>query len=219
MKKSFLFVLIFAVIIVFGFTAYNKLNPVNKADAESIKQVALKDFKEKTQKINNKKATYIIEINGTKYTNKEFEKFKARRDLAQIEDNKPALSEKQAKHEFIKRKALLDEAKKNKLYTTKEEASEYANHVREILENSTKPGDQQVREEIKNFREALGLTEDQYWNDYAIPMYQEDLTIVKLKKSFFNSMKWKHQPYNTVLKEWENYTEKKATTASVKELQ
>lgn len=200
-------------------------NHTEKVDAASNQQEPFHQFTKENQKINSEKTRDFIQINGNTYKNTEFDKFKARKQLFQKLKNQQqpkaqarTLSDNQIRQQFVERKALLDAAKTQHVQVSKTEAKAYAEKVRKALNQSNDPDTQQVKSYNEDVRKSLGLSEDEYWNDFAVPMYQELLSIGKLKQQFFHSAEWKNKDYNTVQKAWNQYTEQLTKQASVKML-
>lgn len=103
--------------------------------------------------------------------------------------------------------ALL--AKKYGVYPTEDEVKSYINQIRNSVSQSDNPGI------ITFFTNNLGITEDQYWNKWAVPLYTQDLINIKLGEVLAEKVTQKagesKADYEKRVKE--NYTEVKESAS------
>ena len=138
--------------------------------------------------------------------------------MIQRNNGQQVLSDEQIKAEFIKEAVSEQEADKQKLNVTEDEAKRFADEMKQAVAEAQ---DSQTQQFLKDYIAALGITEDEYWNQYAIPAYQQALKIGKLKQKIFDAEKVKNASISdSELNEvWEKQQQKLVTEANIESLQ
>lgn len=197
----------------------------NKHDSSHIKAASEKPnsntfvlFKQEHGKAQKEVKKPFIKINKKEFSNKDYDQFKAIKNVIQRSNGNQLLSENKVKHEFIKENALLDEAGKQNLTVTKQDAEDFAKKTREQFDKL--PSDNPTRQVIEDYIAALGISEDEYWTQIAVPTYEKALTIGKLKNKVFNNerMKNKNVSLDQLNTAWEKYQEEVTNKADVETL-
>ncbi|XRG78665.1 hypothetical protein V5E38_23500 [Rossellomorea sp. GAMAL-10_SWC] len=159
----------------------------------------------------------ILMINKKTYSNKEFSAFKESKNLVQRNNGKQALSDAKIKEDFIKESVLEQEAEKQNINVTTAEAKAFADQMKQAVAQSQDPNTKQF---LTDYISALGISEDEYWNNYATPAYQKALKIGKLKGNFFKQEKAKNANLSDVdlNSAWEKQQEKLVKESTVESL-
>lgn len=133
-------------------------------------------MKEKAQystflKSTNDASTVVATVDGNPITKNDVDNAKLFR-----QDN---LSDKEMIDRLIKNKLLKEEAPKLGVNVTLEEAKEEALRQKNIIESNSSEEDKQ---KISDIIAGLGITPEQYWNEYVPMEYQKIMTIGNVKK-------------------------------------
>lgn len=116
-------------------------------------------------------SSVIVKVNGADITRKDFETAKSYR-----QDNLP---DEEILMILIKNQLLKEEAERLNITVPLEDAREEAQNQKSNYETL---GTEKDKDELDSVIKALGLTSDQYWNEYAPSKYQELMIIAKTKK-------------------------------------
>lgn len=160
----------------------------------------------------------FLKINKKAYSNKDYLGFKESKNVIQRNNGQQVLSDEKIKDEFIKEAVLEQEANRKNLEATTDEAKALADQMKQAVAESKDPQTQQF---LKDYISALGITEDEYWSQYAIPAYQKALKIGKLKQNFYKEEKAKNADISEseLSEAWEKYQQKLVTEANIESLQ
>lgn len=110
-----------------------------------------------------------------------------------------AKAKKEAVNKIIEDTLLYNEAKKRKLTISKDEAVAFAKLQKEQLdkvENSD-----EVKKAIKNLIKGLGITEEEYWDNYVVEGYMKYNSIGKLRAEILKDV----HDINEQEKKWAAY--------------
>ena len=93
-------------------------------------------------------------------------------------------SEKEAVEKAIDEELLLDKAKELKINVSNKEAKAEAKKQRDLYEDMLKKADNkdEIKTTFNDLMKKLGLTEEEYWNSYAVQGYKNALTIGKARE-------------------------------------
>ncbi|WP_160032164.1 hypothetical protein [Paenibacillus sp. An7] len=114
----------------------------------------------------------LVEIGDTKVTNVELANLKANK----LVEANPVIDESTLLKEIVVDKLFLELADDEGVTATFEDGKKEAERMRALLATQSK----EVQDTQKNFIELRGLTEEEYWNEYAPSEYQEQLTLQNL---------------------------------------
>lgn len=193
-------------------------SPKVKAAKEFLDQNAYLYLKQEHQKINNNPVKPFVKINNKVFSNKEFDQFKESRNVIELNNGKQLLSDEQIKNEFIQNALLEEEAEKQNIVVTKNEAEAFAKQMRQVLQQSS---DEYAKQLLQDYLSALGISEEEYWSQYAVPAYEKALKIGKLKAKFFEEQKAKDKnaTFDDLNTAWEKYQQNLAHKAKVEFVQ
>ncbi|MGD9679354.1 MAG: hypothetical protein AB7V16_13515 [Vulcanibacillus sp.] len=118
-------------------------------------------------------------------------------DGLKIEDAK-----ERAMEGLILEVALTQAALNRGIVVTDDEAKKTAQEFRNLLENPTEDTFGINNEAVNKFIEGLGITEEEYWNEFAIDGYKQQLLQFKLRNDVINGI----DPKNAE-KVWEDFME------------
>lgn len=215
-KKVTLGVVFASVIAVAGIIISFEFPSQKQVHAESNKSLAISNLNKATGQLDKLKSRPSLVINKKTYTNNEFAKFKQARDfILQANGQKPSNTEK-LQQEFIKDKVILDEAKKEGLKATSDQATKYAEQVRTQFEANAS---QEAKDAFNAFIKSLGVSTDVYWKEYAVPAYQEILTQANLKEKFLLQNKFDGTNDSYKQDEWNKYQTSLVTKADVTDVE
>lgn len=217
MKKSKKILVASTLIIGLGFSAVFYFSSNTKAD-QTVSQHVFSSLAQEHQNGESKQEKPFLKINNKTYSNKDFLAFKESKNVIQRNNGQQVLSDEQIKAEFIKEAVSEQEADKQKLNVTEDEAKRFADEMKQAVAEAQ---DSQTQQFLKDYIAALGITEDEYWNQYAIPAYQQALKIGKLKQKIFDAEKVKNASISdSELNEvWEKQQQKLVTEANIESLQ
>lgn len=114
----------------------------------------------------------LVEIGDIKVTNVELANLKANK----LVETNPVIDESTLLKEIVVDKLFLELADDEGVTATYEEGKKEAERMRALLAKQSK----EVQDTQKNFIELRGLTEEEYWTEYAPSEYQEQLTLQNL---------------------------------------
>jgi len=201
-----------------GFSSVLHYSSNVKAEKESLNQNAYLYLKLERKKIKEQAVKPFIKIDGKAFTNKEFTEFQISRNIVELSNGNSLLSDEQIKDEFIQNAVLEEEAEKQNIVVDESEAEKFTKHMRQILKQSS---DEYAIQFLQDYLSALGISEDEYWDRYAVLAYKKALKISKLKQQFFNEQKAKTKDINIdeLQKAWEKYQQDLVKKAKVEFIQ
>jgi hypothetical protein len=215
MKKiNFKFVIIVSVGIIAVVTLFTNLNFKSKVSAskDPYQENALRNIKTSNEKISSEIEVPFVKINGVSFSNKDFHRTKmVRKSNLEFNRQQPDDDTKILK-KFIKEKAVLLEADKQGIVVTRKEAEDYAKGARKAVSQS-----EEQKQSIDNIINALGLTEDEYWNEYSVDAYLVLSKVGKLKRIVLDEelARNKDATSQELSAYWNAYQEKLANEAVV----
>lgn len=119
----------------------------------------------------------VAKVNGIEIYEKEILK---RRNIGKLSsDNKK--SNKELILDAAKTQLLLLEAKRRSIAVSEDKAIAYAQKEKEMIYENP-----ETKEALLAYINSLGLTEDEYWNNYTIKEVQKMLTIAELNEQIAN---------------------------------
>ena len=126
--------------------------------------------------VNEEKGDTVAIANGIEIYEKDVEKFRQINDFFNMH-----VSEEEILQQTIRNKLLLKEAEKRNIKIDLAQAKEYAKLERESLEKD--PEQKEIRQA---YIKGLGLTEDEYWDEYTVEEVHRMLTVAELYKEIVN---------------------------------
>lgn len=95
-----------------------------------------------------------------------------------------SFSEKEAVEKAIDKELLLEKAKDLNVNVSEKEAKDEAKKQRDLYDDMVKQADNkdEVKSTLNNLIKTLGITEEEYWNSYAIQAYKNALIIGKTRE-------------------------------------
>lgn len=116
----------------------------------------------------------LASVNGKNITQQQI-------DMARIGST---FSEKEAIEKAIDEELLLEKAKELKINVSDKEAKAESKKQRKLYEDMPKntANKDEVKTTLNNLIEKLGLTQEEYWNSYAVQGYKNALIIGKTKE-------------------------------------
>lgn len=206
--------MLFFPILLIGTLVMVNSSEVTKSSPEKTDEDAFTQLEQDHQRVKNEPSKPYLKINNKVYTNKEFHTFKEVSDLIQRMNGKHPQRNEQVKENFIKDKLLQQQAAKENLMVSRDEAKEYTEKMRRNFDESANT---QTKESYHNYLSSVGITEDDYWNQYAVEAYQEALSIIKVKKQFMDRLitTENSEDMNAA---WEKYQQELVNRASVTSL-
>ncbi|PKM80414.1 MAG: hypothetical protein CVU89_13705 [Firmicutes bacterium HGW-Firmicutes-14] len=136
------------------------------------KQMKELGLKRKAISNNPNKDVPVLKIGDTEYT---LEQFLDRKYGYQVSDPKVSLDK--ITDSLKRQEVLMNEAKKRNVYPSKQDVKNYMIQQRKMIEESNNP------EEMEAYVEGLGITLDEYWNEWAVPQYERELAMINAGKS------------------------------------
>ncbi|NPV29525.1 MAG: hypothetical protein HPY58_07700 [Firmicutes bacterium] len=119
----------------------------------------------------------VMVVNGMPVTKKDFENQRA---LLSFE--RESVSDDEVREKIIEKTVLYEEAKKRGLTVSLEEAKQFSQRMKKEAFGS----DVENPELIKNYIEGQGLTIDEFFDKVAPPLYQQALSIGKLRAQIYD---------------------------------
>ncbi|MDK2800128.1 MAG: hypothetical protein PWP27_1952 [Clostridiales bacterium] len=145
---------------------------VNISTKKFDKDSAVK-FGKTMKNYNEKKDSKVVaKVNDIKIYEKDIQK---RRDINKI--SKKTQTDKEIILDIARTQLLLNEAKNRGIDVSEDEARTYAKKEKEMIYKNP-----ETKETLIAYINALGLTEDEYWNNYTIKEIQKMLTISALNR-------------------------------------
>lgn len=217
MKKSKKILVASALVAGLGISAVFYSSSNTKAD-QTASQNAFSNLVQEHQSTKAKQKKPFLKINNKTYANKDFLAYQESKNVIQRNNSQQVLSDEEIKGEFIKESVLEQEAEKLNFDVTTDEAKAFADKMKQAVAEAKDPQTQQF---LKDYTSALGITEDEYWSQYAIPAYQKALKIGKLKLNFYKEEKAKNESISEddLNKAWEKQQQKLVKEAKVESLQ
>lgn len=126
-------------------------------------------------------------VNGESINPKDISDYQAY--LEEVQGQKSDVAKQNAIDKVIEDTILYNEAKKRNLVISIEEAKAFSQSQRNIINNDQTQNSQEVKLMISNLIEGLGITEEQYWNEYAVKGYLKYNSIGKLKAQITKNAK------------------------------
>lgn len=144
--------LLLFLILVLGVTACSKENKVSVKDTSKV----------------------LATVNGKNLTQQQI-------DMTRVGS---IFSEKEAIEKAIDKELLLEKAKDLKISVSDKEAKAEAKRQKELYENALEKADNkdELKTNLDNFIKKLGLSEEEYWDSYAVQGYKNALIIVKTRE-------------------------------------
>lgn len=162
---------------------------VNKEPAKALdnQSYSMEQFKNDQRELtNNSDADNdFIEIDDETYTEEEFDQFKQTSDLIDNRNGEDKSDNVQLEKDFIKEKVIFNKAKEVGISISSDEVKQFAELSKQNFDNST---DQASKDFIKGYIKALGLSEKEYWDSYALKGYEYALTIGQLKDKVIQNL-------------------------------
>lgn len=162
---------------------------VNKEPAKALdnQSYSMEQFKNDQRELtNNSDADNdFIEIDNETYTEEEFDQFKQTSDLIDNRNGEDKSDDVQLEKDFIKEKVIFNKAKEVGINISSDEVKQFAELSKQNFDNST---DQASKDFIKAYIKALGLSEKEYWDSYALKGYEYALTIGQLKDKVIQNL-------------------------------
>ncbi|MNI22636.1 hypothetical protein D3C73_761950 [compost metagenome] len=144
---------------------------------------------EKSVEINNKmQPKNLVQVGNEFITNIELSNYKVYNSVGPNN----LLDDVEILKQMAREKLYLQLAKEKKLEATLEEGRAEAKKNRELLNRQTT----EIQNIQKKFIDSMGLSEDQYWNDFAPAEYQKILTSKNLTKKLIEDQIIKADQYN-----------------------
>ncbi|MNL00880.1 hypothetical protein D3C87_1213270 [compost metagenome] len=144
---------------------------------------------EKSVEINNKmQPKNLVQVGNEFITNIELSNYKVYNSVGPNN----LLDDVEILKQMAREKLYLQLAKEKKLEATLEEGRAEAKKNRELLNRQTT----EIQNIQKKFIDSMGLSEDQYWNDFAPAEYQKILTSKNLTKNLIEDQIIKADQYN-----------------------
>lgn len=129
------------------------------------------------RKYDSKEQHVAVKIGNSNIYRKEIEEQKEMLELIRNE----AVSYEEVVKNIASNLLLLEEAKRNNIEITFEEALKLSLEEKKIFEDMNRtPEDQRIA--IKEYIKALGISEEEYWNDYHVKENQKYYAIEALNK-------------------------------------
>lgn len=139
--------------------------------AEDPLSTTSKNIMETVQTNNQLVSHAIVDVDGEKITNVDLLNYKAYKSIENTQ-----VSDQELLENMITEKLYLQLAKEKNVYATLEDGKKMAEENRQILDSQPK----EVKETQQKMIEMMGLTEDQYWNDFAPVEYQKIISAQNL---------------------------------------
>ncbi|MGG5254260.1 hypothetical protein ACQYAD_12270 [Neobacillus sp. SM06] len=217
MIKSKKIIITAALVAGLGISAVFYASSTTKAD-QTASQNAFSNLVQEHQITKSKDKKPFVKINNKTYENTDFLAYKESKNVIQRNNSQPVLSDEEIKGEFIKESVLEQEADKQNFNVSSDEAKAFADKMKQAVAEAKDPQTQQF---LKDYTSSLGITEDEYWSQYATPAYQKALKIGKLKQNFYMEEKAKNDSISDadLNKAWEQQQEKLVSEANVEILQ
>lgn len=116
----------------------------------------------------------LVTVNGVNITQEQI-------DMTRVNS---IFSEKEAIEKAIDNELLFEKAKDLKISVSDKEAKAEAKKQRNLYEDMLKTADNknEIRTAMDNIIKKSGLTEDEYWNTYAVQGYKNALIIGKTRE-------------------------------------
>lgn len=159
-------------------------------------------------------------VNGTPVSNEEFDSFKAGQELV-AELNHQSFSETKTIQMFNQQQVLYQQAQKEGLTVSTQQARTYAEQVRQTLEHPSSAADKsnisQMMSILKAEEKGLGVSDQEYWTELAPMSYKMGLSIAKLKQEFYSKYQSEHQGATNleIINAWNQYAERLLSQASI----
>lgn len=129
----------------------------------------------------------LIKINNKVITSKQFSFFKEGKNFIQRLNGSEPLSDEVLQKELITIEVTLDQAEKEGISISRNEAKKFAEQQKEYVLQ-----DPAQTEFYNQLIDALGYTDERYWNQYAVTEYQRTMAISQLKTKYYNAEKAKN---------------------------
>lgn len=163
LKITFIFILLFLFAI-----------PVFAGDYDAI----FSQLKNTLDHINKQENHDIARVGSETITNKEFNVFKAYKETnLKLNGLNSKFNESELLKEFIINKLIIKKAKEENVFVSLNEAKKHAQEMRKLLEES---GDKKAQQFQQKMIALTGLSEDEYWTQYAPLQYQDHLSEMNL---------------------------------------
>ena len=178
MKSKKIYLILIAVVVaagLIGWGVFQGIHPQSGVQAINTAQTIGKDIKKASERV-------ILKVNDQEATERDWVW-----EYVNLRYN-PALSSKgdqelkvEALARLIEDKVLLSEALKRGFGVSEEEAKSYTEKVRENVDS---PNISQASKQFfEEFLQALGLSEEKYWEQIALRNYKAILTVTRLKEN------------------------------------
>ncbi|KNZ68171.1 hypothetical protein Tfer_3296 [Thermincola ferriacetica] len=161
-----------------------KINDINAVASKPVTKEEIKqNLKQLGQirKETRKNIKVVAKIDKMGVTNEEFLARKVWLQILAAQNGDKSPTNKDVMNSILRDKVLEAEAARRNLTASVDETKVYLNELRKYQDQSN--GTITGREMIQNFAEGLGITEDQYWNEWAVPYYQKELSRAKIAKA------------------------------------
>lgn len=215
-KNVTLSIVLASVIAVVGIIISFESTSQKQVHAESNASLAISNLNKATGQLDKLKSRPLLVINKKTYTNKEFSKFKQVRDFVRQANGQKPSSAELLKQEFIKDNVIIDEAKKEGLEATSDQATKFADQTRTQFEANAS---QEAKDALNAFIKSLGVSTDVYWKEYAVPAYQEILTQTNLKEKYLGQKEFESTNDSYKQEEWNKYQTSLVTKADVTDVE
>ncbi|MFJ7918631.1 hypothetical protein ACIQ6U_02595 [Lysinibacillus fusiformis] len=169
-----------------------QLNQKESVSANSINYESLAKYVKNYKSVQSKKSSNII--NEKKFAEQYF--FKKYLTSVRLSDSE---AKKLAFEKVIEEKALIEKAKNENLLALEVEAKKMSDDVRNLLINEPEEN-KEVIDNVKDVINGLGITEDEYYNEFLMESYITSISIDNL----FNKVT---EGYNEAAKEqiWDEF--------------
>lgn len=157
-------------------------------------------------------------INGNSFTNQEFQLFSGNEKLMASLKGETLPSSSIINNDFKRMAIIYSEATKEGLAVSQSQAMQYASTIRNAIESQNlSSSGQQVLSAIQEEEQALGITDNQYWNTIAPMLYQRELSIGNLRSKVISSYKALHQSADSAQLEtfWKAYVQQLQANAKI----
>lgn len=217
--KKILVVTVPAVLVTLGITtSLLTLNNNAKADEITPVETAIYNLEQAVDTIDSAKGDDpVIVVNDETITKQQVEEYKQNLDFTQTANEQPLYTEKEVTENLITDTSLITEAESQGLSVSYDEAKSYAEQTRSALEDMDSDQAEEMKNVLADYIKALGISEEEYWNEVAPKAYQESLTIGALKQQKFEEEQTKNEDItqNQFEQTWSEYSEDVVKDADV----
>lgn len=149
---------------------------------------------------NNKvEKNVLLQVGATEITNIELENYKTYKSI----ETNPILGDAELLKEMATEKLYLQLSEDKNVAATLVDGNNEAKKYREILKEQP----QEVQDTQQRLIEAMGLSEEEYWNEYAPAEYQKILSVQNLTQNLIENKELKRQESTDISKELKEFKE------------